>query len=28
MVDGDALYLVREREEFRDLIAREHRLPS
>ena len=28
MVDGDALHLIREREEFRDLIAREHRLPS
>ena len=28
MVDGETLHLVREREEFRDLIAREHRLPS
>ena len=28
MVDGETLYLIREREEFRDLIAREHRLPS
>ena len=28
MVDGDASYLIREREEVRDLIARERRLPS
>jgi diaminopimelate decarboxylase len=28
MVDGDALYLIREREEVSDLIARERRLPS
>ncbi len=27
MVDGDAIHLVREREEVRDLYAREHRLP-
>ena len=28
MVDGDAIHVVREREEVSDLIARERRLPS
>jgi diaminopimelate decarboxylase len=28
MVDGDAIHVIRAREEVRDLIARERRLPS
>jgi diaminopimelate decarboxylase len=28
MIDGDTAYLIRTREEFRDLFARERRLPS
>jgi diaminopimelate decarboxylase len=27
MIDGDAIYVIREREDVHDLVAREHRLP-